>query len=109
MTPPRQAFGGQAEQRAKPTPGPWEWTVQDHSMAILHGPDMLIDHVLAVGPCPACEKRVKDGKWKWGRCMTPKEVDAKLLAMMRMVVMAQSSIQPVQRPRPRAAPATAPG
>ncbi len=69
-----------AEKRAEPTPGPWEWTVQDHSMAILHGPDMLVDHVAAVGPCRSCTKRVTDGEWKWGRCMTPTEANARLIA-----------------------------
>ena len=65
---------------AEPTPGPWEWSVHDHSMATLHGPDMMRDHVLAVGPCRACIERVKDGEWKWGRCTTPTEVNANLLA-----------------------------
>ena len=65
---------------AAPTPGPWEWSIHDHSMATLHGPDMLRDHVLSSSPCKACIERVKDGKWKWGRCTTPTEANAELLA-----------------------------
>ena len=68
------------QRSGKFTRGPWGWSIQDHSMALLSGPDLLEDHVAAVGPCESCAKRVMDGEWKWGRCMTPTEANAALIA-----------------------------
>ena len=93
------------DQPAAPTPGPWEWSIHDHSMATLHGPDMMRDHVLAVGPCRACIERVKDGEWKWGRCTTPTETNAKLLAASwataaerdRLVVVHEGLVKALER------------
>lgn len=36
-------------------------------------------HVLSVSPCESCSGR-SDGEWKWGRCTTPNEADATLIA-----------------------------
>jgi hypothetical protein len=35
-------------------------------------------HVLSVSPCPSCCDR--ETEWKWGRCLTPSEADARLIA-----------------------------
>lgn len=66
---------------SKHTPGPWEWNYGDYSMATLQGPNGMEDSVLAVSPCDACIKTAeKEGKWKWGRCLTPIEANANLIA-----------------------------
>lgn len=65
------------------TPGPWGWLVHDHSLAslgVLPDPGLGDPLVMAVGPCKSCTSCVKDGEWKWGRCQTPKEADANLIA-----------------------------
>lgn len=62
------------------TPGPWHWTAQDHSLAILSGPDYIMQQVLSISPCPACIGRAKPKEWKWGRCTTPNEANAALIA-----------------------------
>ena len=63
------------------TPGPWHWWADDYSMATLSGKGDLEDHVMSVIPCNSCQKRAEeDGKWKWGRCTTPNEANAKLIA-----------------------------
>jgi hypothetical protein len=66
------------------TPGPWKWELADYSMAILHGPDNLADHVLCVSPCDACMKRAAELEahpyWEWSRCTTPSEANAMLIA-----------------------------
>lgn len=68
---------------AKYTPVPWEWVIHDHSMASLvrgDNPGMGDPLVLTVAPCPACAERASPKEWKWGRCMTPNEQDARLIA-----------------------------
>ena len=66
----------------KPMPPPWHWEGHDHSMATLcgGGEDALIGHVLSVSPCSACASRADPKEWKWGRCCTPTEENAKLIA-----------------------------
>ena len=54
------------------TPGPWEWTWEDESMVSLHGPDIMVDHVLACTPCKACRKR-------GGKCLSPNDANARLI------------------------------
>lgn len=63
------------------TPGPWHWVVHDYSMATMQGPAEEWDHVCSVSPCDACCSRAKDGEWKWGRCSTPTEPNANLMAI----------------------------
>lgn len=66
-----------------PMPGPWQWEIHDHSMATLcgGGEDAIIGHVMSIGPCPACAERGKATGWKWGRCHTPSEANATLIAL----------------------------
>lgn len=59
-------------------PGPWEWVIEDHSMAILYGPDDA--HVMAVSPCKSCIEDAEPKEWKWGRCQTPTADHARLIA-----------------------------
>ncbi len=54
---------------AEHTPGPWEWHWDDASLLVLHGADILEDHVLACSPCKACQKHN-------GRCLGPNEANA---------------------------------
>lgn len=61
------------------TPGPWTWTICDHSMAILHAGDPLEQPVMAAAPCSACAERAKPD-WKWGHCHVPSLADAHLIA-----------------------------
>ena len=55
-------------------------------MAILcgHTPkgdlDPLERSVMSVSPCAACQERSTKGEWKWSRCSTPSEDDARLIA-----------------------------
>lgn len=65
---------------SKHTPGPWEWQCHDASMASLEGPGGMADHVLSVTPCEACQERAEPPEWKWGRCTTPTEANARLIA-----------------------------
>ena len=70
------------------TPGPWKWGIMDISTAVLHGLrdgiyDVEMASVMHVSPCPSCISRAKDNgdtNWKWGRCTTPSEYNAKLIA-----------------------------
>lgn len=65
----------------KHTPGPWKWQVYDHSMASLGVGDKLGDPlVLTIAPCAACAERADPKEWVWGRCITPNEADARLIA-----------------------------
>lgn len=67
----------------KYTAGPWEWTIHDHSCASLGAgddPGMGDPLVMSVSPCRSCIDGVKDGEWVWGRCTTPSEADARLIA-----------------------------
>lgn len=67
----------------KHTPGPWHWVIHDHSCASLgvgEDPGMGTPLVMSVSPCRSCTDRVKDGEWEWGRCTTPSEADARLIA-----------------------------
>lgn len=65
------------------TQGPWHWVLHDHSMATLQGPAEEWDHVTAVSPCEACQKRAKEKskEWEWGWCMCPTEPNSKLIAL----------------------------
>ena len=60
------------------TPGPWKWVIHDYSMASIEGPNGEYDHVLSVSPCKGCQARTKE--WLWGRCLTPSEANAHLIA-----------------------------
>lgn len=65
------------------TPGPWHWVIHDHSLASLgvgQDPGLGDPLVMDVGPCPACTKRANPQEWKWGRCCTPSEANANLIA-----------------------------
>ena len=66
----------------KPTPPPWNWEIHDHSMATLcgGGEDAIIGHIMAISPCGACARSADPKQWKWGRCSTPSEADARLIA-----------------------------
>lgn len=67
---------------SKHTPGPWEWQVHDHSCASLgvgDSPGYGDPLVMSVSPCRACAERA-NGEWEWGRCTTPSEADARLIA-----------------------------
>jgi len=67
----------------KPMPGPWGWEIHDYSMASLYGggEDSMIAHILSVSPCKACQGNATEPKeWTWGRCMTPSEQEARLIA-----------------------------
>jgi hypothetical protein len=67
---------------ALPTPGPWNWEIHDHSMATLcgGGEDAIIGHIMSIAPCRACSERGKESGWEWGRCGTPREANARLIA-----------------------------
>lgn len=62
--------------------GPWRWMIHDHSMASLLGkPKENTDgHIMSVSPCPACAGRADPKEWQWGRCCTPYDDDARLIA-----------------------------
>ncbi len=63
----------------KHTPGPWRWQIHDHSAASLGGDQCVEEnHVLTVSPCKSCQKRAE--RWEWGRCLTPNEANAALIA-----------------------------
>ena len=64
----------------KHTPGPWKWELHDVSIASLEGPGGEVDNVFSVSPCSCCTKSALGEGWKWGRCTTPKEDDARLIA-----------------------------
>ena len=50
-------------------------------MADLLGPDGYDQQVMAVTPCKYClGKNAAKEEWTWGRCMTPSEADARLIA-----------------------------
>ena len=68
------------------TEGPWEWMLHDHSMAslgVLPNPGFGDPLVLNVGPCKSRTDRAEPKEWKWGRCTTPTENDAKFIAAAR--------------------------
>lgn len=65
------------------TPGPWAYVVHDHSMAslgVLPDPGMGDPLVCTFSPCQACADRADPKEWRWGRCQTPSEADARLIA-----------------------------
>lgn len=67
----------------RPTPGPWTWYVHDYSMATLCVDGDPIEHpIMDVGPCRSCADKAKGKheKWEWGRCLTPKEANARLIS-----------------------------
>ena len=66
------------------TPGPWGWYAEDNSEIILcgdGGADPLTKHVVSIRPCKSCQPKNAKSPWEWGQCITPKEADAKLIAM----------------------------
>lgn len=67
----------------KHTPGEWRWVIHDHSCASLGvggDPGMGSPLVMSVSPCRSCAERAEPKEWQWGRCCTPKEADARLIA-----------------------------
>ena len=72
------------------TPGPWNWVIEDYSMATLGTGDYPGNdgtgeskYVLNVSVCSSCLSRitgVKDKVWRWDRCNLPKEPDAAFIA-----------------------------
>lgn len=71
------------------THGPWDWVIQDHSMAslgVLPNPGSGDPLVLDVGPCKSCADRADPKVWKWGRCCTPSIEDANFIAAARTAV-----------------------
>jgi hypothetical protein len=69
----------------KYTPGPWSWTIYDHSIMSLTGPREDEDHVVSISPCGGCieaSRRDEESKidWTWGRCITPSLANGKLMA-----------------------------
>jgi len=73
----------EANQEARSTPGPWGWVVHDYSLAslgVLPDPGLGNPLVLAIGPCKACQKKASPQEWEWGRCHTPSEANAHLIA-----------------------------
>lgn len=62
------------------TPAPWNWEIHDASAATLCGGglDAIVGPIMTVGPCKSCCKDKDD--WQWGRCQTPSEEDARLIA-----------------------------
>jgi hypothetical protein len=85
----------------KPMPGPWGWEIHDHSMASLYGggEDSIIAHILSVSPCKACQERADPKEWKWGRCMTPNEQEARLIAAVPAFMFLYGMLTPLQRER----------
>ncbi len=61
----------------KHTPGPWNWTIHDKSMATLHGPDEMSDAVMSISPCGNCSAR-RD-VFEWGSCYLPNATDAEFI------------------------------
>jgi hypothetical protein len=92
----------------KPMPGPWGWEMHDHSMATLYGggEDSIIAHIMSVSPCKACQGRADPQEWKWGRCMTPSEQEARLIAAAPAFMFLWGMLTDKQR---RAALTSAPG
>lgn len=72
-----------AEQPETPhTPGPWEWLLQDHSMASLISTtveDGDMNPVMSIGPCRSCINHQRTPEWVWGRCHVPSYADAMLM------------------------------
>lgn len=65
------------------TPGPWSYVIHDYSMAslgVLPDPGMGDPLVCTFSPCKACADRADPKVWEWGRCQTPSEADARLIA-----------------------------
>lgn len=68
---------------AKHTPAPWAWTIHDVSTASLgvgDAPGMGTPLVLSISPCRSCIDHALPKEWEWGRCTTPSEADARLIA-----------------------------
>lgn len=67
-----------------PMAAPWHWEVHDYSAATLcgGGEDSIVGHIMTVSPCGSCIARAKagDARWQWGRCCTPAEPNARLIA-----------------------------
>jgi len=64
------------------TKGPWEWTIMDASAVVLQGPEGWMENsVMCVSPCKSCQQGKTE--WEWGRCTTPSQEDAALIAFMR--------------------------
>lgn len=78
------------------TPGPWGWSLEDESMWVLHGRDVLVDHVLAVTPCASCQKRTRETK-EFNRCLGPGEANAHLIAaapdMLAALIACEESLR----------------
>lgn len=69
-------------------PGPWEWVVQDVSMITLGSKDCSIEgQVMSVSPCQSCIDMAKGG-WEWGRCTTPNQANAHLIAVVPELLVA---------------------
>lgn len=65
------------------TAGEWRWVIHDHSCASLgvgDDPGMGTPLVMSVSPCRSCAERADPKEWKWGRCCTPSEADARMMA-----------------------------
>ncbi len=62
------------------TPGPWTWTIDDKSMATLHGLDYFYNHVMSVSPCLSCVESMDDNESPLGKCTMPNVENARLIA-----------------------------
>lgn len=68
------------------TEAPWTWYIHDYSMATLCSDGNPIEKpIMDVGPCKSCADKSKKHheKWKWGRCLTPKEDNARFITTAR--------------------------
>lgn len=54
------------------------------------------DHVLSVSPCDACQEHARaaraEPEWRWGRCTTPTEANANVLAAAHDMLAALRAI-----------------
>lgn len=78
------------KERASHTEGPWEWIAEDKSMVTLTGADGA--HVLTATICNSCQASADTPHWKWGRCYTANEQDARLIASAPDLVKALQEV-----------------
>lgn len=85
--------------------GPWSWCVHDSSTATLCSKeDSIGGHIMDVSPCQSCQD--SHDEWKFGRCTTPTEAHAELIAsapdLVALCVELHQALKEAEEARTRA-------